>query len=156
MSATFLCRSWVSNSTGRAIVARVHDDQLRGPLIRSLLLLCAIVVAGLAASPAHADVFFKTPSGNIVCQTSRGALQCSVLSDRRGAKLPVYFLRRDGRPFKRELTGNPAIQVPVLRYGRSKTVLNGAVRCISRDRGLKCRNRDGHGYFLSRGHQRPF
>jgi hypothetical protein len=120
------------------------------------VVLIAMCAAAIVPASANADVFFKTPSDNIVCQTSRGALQCSVLSDRRGPNLPVYFLRRRGKPYVQTVTGDPAFTVPVLGYGRSKRLLGGVVRCTSRKAGLTCRNRRGHGYFLSRGRKTLF
>jgi hypothetical protein len=117
-----------------------------------------VVLGATHAAGARADVFFKTPSGNIVCQSvaALGELQCSVLSSRRGSALPVYFVGRRGRSYVRTLHGNPAVDVPILGYGKTRRVLGGAVLCTSRKRGLTCRNRSDHGYFLSRGERHRF
>jgi hypothetical protein len=38
--------------------------------------------------------------------------------------------------------------VPFLGYGRAWR--RGGIRCVSRSIGLTCRNRSGHGFFMSR------
>jgi hypothetical protein len=42
----------------------------------------------------------------------------------------------------------------VLGYG--KTWSGGGLRCTSAFKGLTCRNKSGHGFFLSRAHWRSF
>ena len=44
--------------------------------------------------------------------------------------------------------------IRTLRYGRHWS--GAGMRCTSRTRGLTCRNRDGHGFFLSRAHWHLF
>jgi uncharacterized protein DUF6636 len=44
---------------------------------------------------------------------------------------------------------------PVLRYGTSR-LYAGKFRCTSRATGLRCQNRSGHGWFLSRQYQTTF
>jgi hypothetical protein len=43
----------------------------------------------------------------------------------------------------------------VLKYGESK-LYGGKFRCTSRVSGLRCQNRSGHGFFLSRQKQSLF
>jgi hypothetical protein len=43
----------------------------------------------------------------------------------------------------------------VLRYGQSK-LFGGKFRCSSRTSGLRCQNRSGHGFFISREKQSIF
>ena len=50
--------------------------------------------------------------------------------------------------------GNAATDYPKLAYGRTWTWHG--FTCKSERRGLTCRNRSRHGYFLSRGSQRVF
>jgi hypothetical protein len=117
-----------------------------------------LVLAGsLAGAPAaSAASFFQTPSGNIACQAAGGRVMCGVLSSRHGDSIPAYWVRRTGLAHRSEIVGDPATDVPVLRYGRSKHLLRGGVVCTSRKTGLTCRNRSGHGFFLSRESQRRF
>lgn len=131
--------------------------------MRDISRLCGVslvfCVATLWLAPsALADAFFKTPSGNIVCQQvdSRRYVECAVLSSRRGSALPVYYIRATGRASTYTSHGDPAFEVPVLRYGRSKRLLRGAVVCTSRASGLTCRNGSGHGFFLSAAQRRRF
>lgn len=109
-------------------------------------------------SVASADAFFKTPSGNILCQqvNSKRWVECSVASSRHGSSLTVYYVRRAGGARTFRSGGNPAFEVPTLRYGRRKHLLNGGVVCTSRKSGLTCRNRSGHGFVLSAERQRRF
>ena len=50
--------------------------------------------------------------------------------------------------------GNAATDYPKLAYGRSWTWHG--IRCSSQRAGLRCRNRSGHGFFLSRKTQHIF
>jgi hypothetical protein len=45
-------------------------------------------------------------------------------------------------------------RAPILAYGRTWTLAR--LSCVSRATGLTCRNRDGHGFFLSRERWRIF
>src|SRR4051794_13565668 len=124
--------------------------------MRLRVLMPAIVAAMAVPAVASADVFFKTPSGNIVCQASAGKLECAVLSQRAGSSLPVYYLRPRGTTQRHHVVGNPAVEVPILAYGKPKRLLGGAATCTSQMSGLPCRNRSGHGFFLSKQRQRTF
>jgi hypothetical protein len=115
----------------------------------------ALVIAMIAPSSASA-AFFRTPSGNVICgsgpQALRGAVSCTVLweGDARGQK--VWAMRRRGRVRVFFSMTNAPVEVRVLRYGR---IYRGfGIRCASRKRGLTCRNRSRHGFFLSRERQR--
>jgi hypothetical protein len=131
------------------------------------LLAVLVLAAGLVAGPASAAfkiVHFRTPSGNIQCGYVSGGgfkpeLRCEIHS---GVKpLPPkpkrcefdwgggYFLAPTGRA--EILCISDTIQVrnpPVLAYGR--TWRGGAFECVSQTIGLRCANRTGHGFFLSR------
>lgn len=116
--------------------------------------LVALMVAGPALSKTRT---FRTPSGNIACLYSSSAgpgpyLRCDVLS----LNDVAYRLRATGRGRRIHVTDT--VSAPgsrVLRYG---TVRNyGPFRCRSRRRGLTCVARpSGHGFRLSREHQRGF
>lgn len=63
-------------------------------------------------------------------------------------------MRRRGRVRVFRSQSNAAVEVRILRYGQ---IYRGfGVRCVSPQRGLTCRNRAQHGYFLAREHQRVF
>ena len=136
-------------------------------------MLAPCAAALLLSAPAVAATgFFATPSGNIVClytggrsvpepilecgiksglkpRPSRSAPDCRVLDyvanriqlGASGRAQPIACAG-DAGPF-----ANPAA-TPTLAYG---TVWqSGAFRCSSETTGLTCRNRAGHGFFLSR------
>ena len=46
-------------------------------------------------------------------------------------------------------------RAPVLAYGKSKVYAK-SFRCTSRTSGLRCQNKAGHGFFLSRAKQSIF
>jgi hypothetical protein len=128
----------------------------------------ATLAVGSAASAASFG-FFKTPSGKIVCQWGTGApapaIVCGVST---GLKPPIpktggvcQHLDYVGNRVALEATGrvqliactgdagpfgDPAHTV-YLHYG--KTWSAGGLTCSEAVKGLTCRNRDGHGFFLS-------
>jgi len=127
------------------------------------------VVAVLAlalATPAQAIlVQFRTPTSNIGCVYSSEPgrtgpyLRCDILSGLkpkparpRGCTLDWTFgfqMNRTGRA-RTVCAGDSAVDrhAKVLRYGHKWSA--GGFSCTSRRAGLRCRNRSGHGFFLSR------
>jgi hypothetical protein len=127
------------------------------------------VVAVLAlalATPAQAIlVQFRTPTSNIGCVYSSEPgragpyLRCDILSGLkpkparpRGCTLDWTFgfqMNRTGRA-RTVCAGDTAVDrhAKVLRYGHKWSA--GGFSCASRRTGLRCRNRSGHGFFLSR------
>jgi Family of unknown function (DUF6636) len=133
--------------------------------------------APATGSRATKSGYFKTPSGNILCgfahSTSRAYVGCVVKSGlnpplpRRGAKCTraiVVSLNVTGRVHTEGSTcpGEDEIETPfvganvarILAYGKSWS--GGGLRCSSAVTGLTCRNRSGHGFFLSRERWRSF
>jgi hypothetical protein len=137
------------------------------------LLLCLVFVAPAGALTSG---YFKTPSGNIVCfylLGSGASVVCGIKSGLRPK--PPYtarckaagldynadriFLGATGRAQPRPCSGDAGPFVGehgagVLAYG--KTWSGGGLRWTSTRAGLTCRNRSGHGFFLSRAHWRSF
>ena len=132
--------------------------------------------AGSSASPSG---YLKTPSGNIVCVywlgTTPPAIGCRMKSglepkpatDRPGCpRTEDVTLRATGRPTiggrsicpgEDEGDAGPLAYdavARVLAYG--KTWSGGGLRCASATTGLTCRNKSGHGFFLSRENWRQF
>jgi hypothetical protein len=133
----------------------------------------AIVVLSLAAvSAASAKdvlVFFTTPSRGVGCvyhHPSRGAafLRCDVAHVRHPAKRPRSCKLDYGsacglspRGHARRLCVGDTVftaKARVLRYGHTRRL--GPFRCTSRRSGLRCVNRAGHGFVISRARQRLF
>jgi hypothetical protein len=137
------------------------------------------VKPGAPAAPAGAfrSGHFKTPSGNIVCFHSPGPsdlprafLGCGVKSGlkpappRRPCREGGYAgdrveLLATGRTHVPACAGDPGALVGlrtarVLGYGKSWS--GGGISCTSAVAGLTCRNKSGHGFFLSRARWRSF
>ncbi len=128
-----------------------------GTVIVGLLASTLVVFAG--AIPATAKTTsFRTPSRNIYCLYSTSGqsgafIRCDVLSLN-----DVGFVlerRKRARRVKITDTVTDPRKARDLAYGTSRRF--GSFRCISRTSGLTCRSRtSGHGFTLSRRHQRVF
>lgn len=130
-------------------------------------------------TPTHTTKsgFFKTPSANIVCYYSNGPvdlprwfLGCGIKSGlqppppRRPCEEGGYAgdrveMNATGTVGVPACAGDPGAlvgesQAKVLGYG--KTWSGGGIRCTSAITGLTCRNKSGHGFFLSRERWRRF
>jgi hypothetical protein len=140
-----------------------------GVLAALTLALCA-GVWDIGSAQAATVISFRTPSGNIGCLYSSGLgaapnLRCDIRSrlvprprKPRGCTLDW------GDSYEMNVTGRVGVTchgdtaiLPTarkLRYGTRWSV-HGFV-CRSRLAGLRCRNRSGHGFFLSRQHSNRF
>jgi hypothetical protein len=135
------------------------------------LSLIALVVLGLVALPAQAAKYgsFKTPSGNIICGYGGGSIGCGIKTGLKPApKNTCHDLDYSGKRMSLRSTGTAMVDVcagdpgpflleakaPVLAYG-SKWHGSG-ITCASRPAGLTCKNRDGHGFFMSRARSYRF
>ena len=146
------------------------------PLV-ALVVAAALVPAALGAPTLGTSGFFKTPSGKIFCQWSTGGspsalLECGVTT---GLKPPLPKTGADckhldyvGNRISLAITGraqpvpcagdagpfaDPAHSV-LLRYGKAWGA--GGLRCSEKTSGLTCKNRDGHGFFMSLRSWRTF
>ena len=135
-------------------------------------LLVAGLVLAFAASTAHAAIFFfRTPSANIGCYFSLepGAggpyLRCDILSGLKPApKRPkgctldwkYGFRLRPTGPALTVCAGDTAVdrRAKVIPYGAKWS--RGGFTCLSRKIGLRCHNRSGRGFFLSKAHSYRF
>jgi uncharacterized protein DUF6636 len=135
--------------------------------------------AAAASKGGVTDDYFKTPSGNIVCGYRYGgnipaSVGCRIKS---GLKPPPagrgpgcfsrneVFLRATGRTTtgRTICPGEPEGDAGVFAFesvarvlGYGNTWSGGGLRCTSAFTGLTCRNKSGHGFFLSREHWRAF
>ena len=145
-------------------------------LALSVLAAAALAGAGTAGAAKVTISYFKTPSGNIVCMYSRGlagtkpGVDCAIKSGlkppppkvkcREGDPTDVFvFIATTGRAHEPSCAGDPGPIVgekhaKVLRYGHK--FHRPGLTCTSRTSGLTCRNKSGHGFFLSRAHSRRF
>jgi hypothetical protein len=133
-----------------------------------LVSVAALALAGSAA--ADLAIPFRTPSGNIGCYyTSNRTLSASLRCDIRTGLKPKparpagcaldwgdsYELAPAGRA-RLTCHGDTAIDPTskVVRYGTRWS--RGGFTCTSRKAGLRCSNRSGHGFFLSRARSYRF
>jgi hypothetical protein len=127
-----------------------------------------VLVALLVPVSASAKfVFFQTPSHTIGCvyQSSPTALRCDIRS---GLKPPPsrpkgcmndwtfgYQVGATGRAHK--VCAGDTVLSPTARVVRYGTMWRGGpFTCKSSSSGLRCKNRSGHGFFLSRRHSYRF
>ena len=126
------------------------------------LLLAVAAASALGAPPQFES--FRMPSRNIGCTYERASatLRCDILSGlrpepRRRCELDWtgITLVGAGRAIP-QCAGDTAYdrRAPILRYGR--TWRRGAITCRSARDGLRCANRRGHGFFLSRQRWRVY
>src|SRR5690349_22941905 len=115
--------------------------------------LGAAVVAVAAAAPADAATqrVFRTPSKRIACLMLKTSVRCDTffLND------VAFRLTAHGKGKRIHVTDTVAlVKEPTLAYGKSAKL--GPFTCTSRTDGLTCRNRQKHGFFVSRESQRVF
>nr|WP_157747434.1 DUF6636 domain-containing protein [Cohaesibacter sp. ES.047] len=110
-----------------------------------------------------------TPSTNIYCNgyvSNGGGIDCTIVS-RQGAPAmprPKSCSGTWGHAFSVEGSGRATMSCggrpsrvdysDIASYGRSANF--GDIRCTSKRTGLTCRNKSGHGFFLSRRQQKIF
>ena len=141
----------------------IERDASVAPLLRLAIVLALL----LPASASTKLVFVQTPSHNIGClyQSSPAALRCDIRS---GLKPPPskpkgctvdwtggYQVGPTGRAHK-VCAGDTVLSASarIIRYGT--TWRGGPFTCKSRTSGLRCKNRSGHGFLLSRQHSYRF
>lgn len=123
--------------------------------------LLAVVVLALGAGSAEAAYKnFQTPSGNIGCGwiTGENTVRCDILESSDKPRKPrscdldyghAYGL--SGRGKARTICAGDTVldrRAPVLAYGKKRRI--GGITCKSKMTGLRCKNKSGHGFFLSR------
>ena len=137
----------------------------------AVVAVTAFGVAVGAAAPGSLPLHFKTPSGNIFCsyfhEKALAGVDCVMKS---GYKPPLPRRRPEcSRSYWVGLRATGAVQTGgsicpgeddpdgpfigaenawVLGYGKAWS--GGAMRCTSAMSGLTCRNKSGHGFFVSR------
>lgn len=150
------------------MLPRSYDPAVR----RFAPILFLVLAVATAASAGTVVVGFRTPSGNIGCEYASGfttlqgpSLRCDIRS--RLKPLPPkpngcdldwgdsYEMRTTGRAYV-VCHGDTAIDPRnrVVRYGQ--TWSRTGFTCVSKAIGLRCTNRSGHGFFLSRRHSYRF
>ena len=142
----------------------------------ALALATALAIAAAPPALAARHGAFRTPSHNIVCGWYAGTghspavIECGIRSGLKPTPRRVHCrvtdpvddrvsLTATGRTMPVTCAGDPgpfvfASSAKVLGYGKRWSAAG--FTCTSRRTGLTCRNRRGHGFFLSRQHWRRF
>ncbi len=132
----------------------------------------------MTAADSYVYGSFKTPSSNIVCdyfihigsRASESNVGCVIKSGLRPAppRRPCQdggyagdrvYLGVTGGVEVPSCAGDPGPYVNVDRakvLGYGKKWSGGGIRCTSTTTGMTCRNKSGHGFFLSRERWRSF
>ena len=123
--------------------------------------------AFVAVLAAAGSFWFQTPSHNIACIGDSKSIRCDTRFVTKYSQ-PQYKPKGcdvDWGPLGMGPTGRAHIlcvgdtalnpKAKVLHYGDSK-LFGGKFRCTSRTSGLRCQNRSGHGFFISRERQSIF
>jgi hypothetical protein len=139
------------------------------------LLLCTLaalaIPTGASAKYRFSAREFQTPSKNIICGWHKeSGHQASIRCDLRHSDNPPgprpkscegdwgfsYFLSKHGKAIHWCVSDAPTENPDprVLAYGRRFS--RGGITCTSRQVGLRCHNRTGHGFKLSRAVQTLF
>jgi hypothetical protein len=133
--------------------------------MRSLVVLAAVTVSLLAASPASAASFFESPSGNIKCVIDKSSgVRCDIRErDWKPPPKPPWCpvdwgngLEVSARGRARFTCAGDAVpEGRALAYGDA--IRRGRYRCRSRRAGMRCVNlRTSRGFVLSRARARRF
>jgi hypothetical protein len=133
--------------------------------VRRAVLLVALIALAAPGISTALGIDFSTPSKNIGCVGDSTRVRCDISVTR--AKPPPkprtcrfdwgnYFALGQGGRARRVWVSDSALgSRRILGYGRTQRFGRG-ITCRSRTAGLTCRNRDGHGFFLSRQRVRLF
>jgi hypothetical protein len=114
------------------------------------------VLTGSTTTLALTTQTFQTPSKNIGCTEGEGVLVCDILSGLQPEPKKQCELDWTGMemetlgPAQPRCAGDTAYDqsAPVLEYGTAWS--RGGFTCVSMTNGLQCRNRENHGFLLSR------
>jgi hypothetical protein len=147
---------------------------VRTAVVLAVVVFACAVSAAASGAPALSVIkSFRTPSGNIGCTyfsggapgQSHASLRCDIRSGFKPQPTrpknchldygDSYELGKTGRTIL-VCHGDTAIDphARVLAYG--KVWHYDGFTCTSKSAGLRCTNRSGHGFFISRGHSYRF
>jgi uncharacterized protein DUF6636 len=140
---------------------------MRARVAAAALAATGIAAGGIAAGTAVAArdfIFWKSPSGNIICmymaptnlaQPGKTFVRCDALQTNKGSSRSAQVAPRGRASIFQASDAAGGTPQPVLPYG--KTFSRGPFRCTSKVAGMTCRSvRSGHGFTLSRERQLTF
>ena len=128
--------------------------------------LLAALVAAATSAAAQQPSGFKSPTGNIHCQSFESEVRCDIAQlsspippKPRDCELDwgrAFAVAANSRSGARICHGDTAMDdsLPVLAYGG--VWRRGGLTCTSEQTGVTCSNPQGHGFSISRAVQRLF
>jgi hypothetical protein len=133
--------------------------------VRSALAIVVLAALAVPAVSAGRTTQFSIPSRNIGCMGDSTFVRCDISQTRvkpppkpRSCRFDwgnAFQLGPRGRARRVCVSDSALGSRRILRYGQTQR-LGRRISCTSRRAGLTCRNRDGHGFFLSRNRIRLF
>jgi hypothetical protein len=145
---------------------------MRRAIILVAVLVAAVCSAVTASQAANAHsmrlIGFRMPSGNIACQYFRAefghkaVIRCDIFSGLKPEPRKACELDWTGIAMTKRGKASPVCagdtvndkRLRILHYGQ--TWKHRGIGCKSKRTGLKCHNRGGHGFFLSRQRWRVY
>jgi hypothetical protein len=133
-----------------------------------VIVVLAVLAAPATGAPSLTTKTCRTPSKNIACayypasSMGRAVFRCDLLSGLQPRPTRHCEVDWTGASMGPRGKAGPTCagdtvydrRAPTLAYGRTWSY--GGILCTSRSTGLTCRNRDRHGFFLSRLSWRVF
>jgi hypothetical protein len=133
--------------------------------VRSALVIVVLATLAAPAISAGRTTHFSVPSRNIGCMGDSTFVRCDISQTRvrpppkpRSCRFDwgnAFQLGPRGRARRVCVSDSALGSRRILGYGRTQR-FGRRISCTSRRAGLTCRNRDGHGFFLSRDRIRLF
>jgi Family of unknown function (DUF6636) len=127
-------------------------------------LFCLVLAAPLGASVCASakTVTYKnvvSPTKKISCYAVKGSteIECTASYLPDIGDLDTYLgLRAHGSAILAERGDFPGFSAPRHKLAYGNTWKRPGIRCAMRTTGLRCRNRDGHGFHIAQGDVRRF
>ena len=133
--------------------------------MRRTIIFLALAALAVSSASSALGIGFTTPSRNIGCVGNSTFIRCDISRTRtkpppkpRTCKFDwgySFRLLQRGRARRICVSDSALGSRRILSYGETMK-LGRWITCISRSTGLTCRNRDGHGFRLSRQRVRLF
>jgi hypothetical protein len=134
-----------------------------------ILGLYEMVAQDAEAASQRGDVYFQTPSGNIICviiSEKEGFIRCDIRQlTQTYTKAPdgceldwgtAFGIAADGNSGEVICHGDTLFGTEPMKLEYGKTVEAGGFQCLSEKTGLTCKNAAGHGFRLSKARQKLF
>lgn len=120
----------------------------------TLMALCSLLSMGAFAS----ETFFQSPSGNIYCEGRDSSVGCFIMETNKGHHGCAYVIDAHDEKARKECAADGSVvdsgAIQTLAYGQS--IKGDGWTCTSQKTGMRCANKSGKGFHLSRSKQTLF